>query len=137
MSTQEAIQFLDSHMTCEVYGESRHFGYHYPVTHEDLNFLNNDNGFCQPNEGWNQHYNSQGNPFNSFPHSSFSNNNNNNGYPSLKDLVYCQGRLTNNLNKKLLANDKILENINAKLDDFSSAMKNQLSFNKMLETQLA
>ena len=37
-----------------------------------------------------------------------------------------------NLNKKLLANDKILENINAKLDDFSFAMKNQLSFNKML-----
>jgi hypothetical protein len=36
-----------------------------------------------------------------------------------------------------LANDKILENINAKLDDFSSVMKNKLSFNKMLETQLA
>ena len=31
----------------------------------------------------------------------------------------------------------MLENINAKLDDFSSAIKNQLSFNKMLETQLA
>jgi hypothetical protein len=30
----------------------------------------------------------------------------------------------------------MLGNINAKLDDFSS-MKNQLSFNKMLETQLA
>ena len=29
------------------------------------------------------------------------------------------------------------KNINAKLDDFSSAIKNQLSFNKMLETQLA
>ena len=71
-----------------------------------------------------------------FPRSSFPNNNNN-GYPSLKDLVYSQGRLTDNLNKKLLANDKILENINAKLHDFSSAMKNQLSFNKMLETQLA
>ena len=55
----------------------------------------------------------------------FLNNNNNNGYPSLKDLVYSQGTLTENLNKKLLANDKILENINAKLDDFSSAMKNQ------------
>jgi hypothetical protein len=71
-----------------------------------------------------------------FPHYSFSSNNNN-GYPSLKDLVYSQGRLTDNLNKKLLANDKILENLNAKLDDFSSATKNQLSFNKMLEAQLA
>ena len=35
------------------------------------------------------------------------------------------------------AHDKILENINAKLDEFSSILKNQLSFNKMIETQLA
>ena len=31
----------------------------------------------------------------------------------------------------------MLENINAKLDEFSSALKNQLSFNKMIETYLA
>ena len=31
----------------------------------------------------------------------------------------------------------MLENINAKLDEFSSALKNQFSFNKMIETQLA
>jgi hypothetical protein len=31
----------------------------------------------------------------------------------------------------------MLENINTKLDDFSFTIKNQLSFNKMLETQLA
>jgi hypothetical protein len=31
----------------------------------------------------------------------------------------------------------MLENINAKLDEFSSARKNQLSLNKMIETQLA
>ena len=31
----------------------------------------------------------------------------------------------------------MLENINAKLDEFSSPIKNQLSFNKMIETQLA
>jgi len=45
--------------------------------------------------------------------------------------------MSDSINKKLHANDKMLENINAKLDDFSSAIKNQLSFNKMLETQLA
>ena len=53
------------------------------------------------------------------------------------DLVYSHGRMTHSIKKKLHANDKMLENINAKLDDFSSAIKNQLSFNKMLETQLA
>ena len=37
----------------------------------------------------------------------------------------------------MMANDKTLENLNDKMDSFNSAMKNQLSFNKMLETQLA
>ena len=50
MSTQEAIQSLYSYMTCEVCGESGHFGNHCPETHEDLNFLDNDNGFRQPNQ---------------------------------------------------------------------------------------
>ena len=45
--------------------------------------------------------------------------------------------MTDSINKKLHANDRMLDSINAKLDDFSSAIKNQLSFNKMLETQLA
>jgi hypothetical protein len=53
MSTQEAVQSLDSHMTCKVYGECGHSGNHYPKTHEDLNFLNNDNSFRRPNQGWN------------------------------------------------------------------------------------
>jgi hypothetical protein len=40
--------------------------------------------------------------------------------------------------KKLAANDKALENIiNIKLDSLSSSCKNQLSFTKMIETQLS
>jgi hypothetical protein len=45
--------------------------------------------------------------------------------------------MIDSINKKLHAHDKMLENINAKLDEFSFALKNQLSFNKMIETQLA
>ena len=45
--------------------------------------------------------------------------------------------MTDSINKKSNAHDKMLENINAKLDEFSSVLKNQLSFNKMIETQLA
>ena len=45
--------------------------------------------------------------------------------------------MTDSINKKLHAHDKMLENINAKLDKFCSILKNQLSFNKMIETQLA
>ena len=38
--------------------------------------------------------------------------------------------------KKLAVIDKSMETIHAKMDGFSTAMKNQLSFNKALETQL-
>jgi hypothetical protein len=38
---------------------------------------------------------------------------------------------------KLAANEKVLENLNSTIESFTSAMKNQLSFNKMIETQLA
>ena len=34
-------------------------------------------------------------------------------------------------------NDKMIENINSKLENLSSPVKNQLSFNKMIETQIA
>jgi hypothetical protein len=36
-----------------------------------------------------------------------------------------------------MANDKILESLSEKMDNFNPAMKNQLSFNKIQETQLA
>jgi hypothetical protein len=41
------------------------------------------------------------------------------------------------LSKKLATNDKILENINNRMDNLSSAIKNQHSFNKMIESQIA
>jgi len=41
-----------------------------------------------------------------------------------------------NLSKKLGSNDKMLENINNRMDNFSTAIKNQISFNKMIESQL-
>ena len=55
----------------------------------------------------------------------------------MRDLVVGQAKINESLNKKLATNDKILEGINAKVETLSSALKNQLSFNKMIETQLA
>jgi hypothetical protein len=55
----------------------------------------------------------------------------------LRDLVFGQAKINESLNKMLAGNDKILESINAKVETLSSTLKNQLSFNKMLETQLA
>jgi len=55
----------------------------------------------------------------------------------MRDLVYGQAKINDTIQKKLAANDKSLETIQAKLDGFSTAVKNQLSFNKTFETQLA
>ena len=60
MSAQETVQALDTHMTCKVCGETGHLGNLCPETHEDLNFVNNDNSFCPQNQGWNQRSNNQG-----------------------------------------------------------------------------
>jgi hypothetical protein len=48
--------------------------------------------------------------------------------------VLGQAKINKNLTKKLLNNDKILENINLKIEGLPSSIKNQLSFNKMIET---
>src|SRR6185437_9339613 len=57
--------------------------------------------------------------------------------PTLRDLVYGQAKINESLQKKLATIDKSMETIHAKMDGFSTAIKNQLSFNKMIETQLA
>jgi hypothetical protein len=38
------------------------------------------------------------------------------------------------MSKKVASNDKARENINARMDTFASTIKNQHSFNKMLES---
>ena len=55
----------------------------------------------------------------------------------MRDLVFGQAKINESLNKKLAANNKILESINAKVETLSSTLKNQLTFNKMIETLLA
>jgi hypothetical protein len=52
----------------------------------------------------------------------------------LGDLVYGQVKIKENVNKKIAAYDKTLESVIIKIDGLSSALKNQLSFNKMFET---
>ena len=45
-----------------------------------------------------------------------------------------QTNINGSINKRIVANDKILESLSEKMDSFNSTIKNQLSFNKMLET---
>ena len=41
------------------------------------------------------------------------------------------------LSRKVATNDKILENMNNRMDSFAYAIKNHHSFNKMIESQIA
>jgi hypothetical protein len=54
----------------------------------------------------------------------------------LKDLDLGQAKIHENITKKLSYNEKMFENVNSKLKNVSSSIKNQLSFNKMIETQI-
>jgi hypothetical protein len=126
------VNVIDSHMTCEICGNVGHSGNDCPKTREDVAFINN--GFRQPgNNGWNN----QQRP----PYQGNSNHNSNSNYnlnqPSLKDLVLGQAKINENLTKKLAHHDKNIESINFKLENLTSSVQNQLSFNKMIETQLA
>jgi hypothetical protein len=56
--------------------------------------------------------------------------------PSLRDIIRDHIRINDEVGKKIHTIDKLLENINAKMDNFTVATQNQLSFNKMLETQI-
>ena len=55
----------------------------------------------------------------------------------MRDLILEQARINENISKKLAFNDKVLENTNTKIDSFSSVIKDQLSYNKKIESQLA
>jgi hypothetical protein len=52
----------------------------------------------------------------------------------LRELVAGQSRLMDHMSKKIASNDKIVENISTRMDTFASAIKNQHSFNKMIES---
>ena len=124
-------QAMDSCMICEVCGNTRHSGNYCPTTQEDVMYMNcNNNGYCpQGGQMWNQScpYYQGGNQGNSF----------NPNQPSLRDLVFGQAKINEGFNKKIAAYDKTLDILNIKIDNLSSTLKNQLSFNKMIETKLA
>ena len=122
----QTLQALETRMTCEVCGNVGHSGDNCPETQEEALILNGNNGFCpQGDQGWNQ-------PCPYYQEGNENSNSFNPNQPTLRDLVYGQVKIDESLQKKLAAIDKSMETIHAKMDGFSTAMKNQLSFNKAL-----
>nr|XP_034580810.1 uncharacterized protein LOC117844153 [Setaria viridis] len=103
------VQAMDSHMTCEVCGNTGHSGNNCPETQEDVLYMNdNNNGYHpQGGQGWNQQCPYQGDNYgNSF----------NPNQPSFRDLIFGQAKINESFTKKLAANEKTLESLNIKLD---------------------
>ena len=130
--TTGTVQVMDSHMMCEVCENIGHSGNNCPETQEEASYINNGFRQQQGNNGWNNQNHPQGNNFNSNLNSNFNSN-----QPSLWDLVFGQAKINENQTKKLSFNNKMFETINAKLETLPSSAQNQLSFNKMIETQIA
>ena len=55
----------------------------------------------------------------------------------MRELIAGQSKLIEGLSRKVASNDKILENKNNRMDSFAFVIKNQHSFNKMIESQIA
>ena len=94
-------------MTCEVCGYVGHSGNDCPKTCEEAAFVNNRFHPPQGNIGCNNQSCPQGN--------SNYNSNYNSNQPSFKDLVLGQVKINENITKKLMYNDKMLENINSQI----------------------
>ncbi|WVZ48719.1 hypothetical protein U9M48_000138 [Paspalum notatum var. saurae] len=126
------VHALDSHMTCEVCGNIGHSGNSCPETQpEDANFIGNStNGFNgnRPQPGWNSRP--------SLPFSGQGNSSNSQQF-SKGNYSFDQKGVNDSISKKFHANDRLFESISLQMETLNSAMKNQLSFNKMLETQIA
>jgi len=94
-------------------------------------FLNNNNWFHpQGGQWWNQ-------PCPFYQGGNGNSNSFHPNQPTLRNFVYGQVKVNKTIQNMLAANDNSRETIHAKLDGLPTVIKNQRSFNKMFETQLA
>ena len=117
-------------MTCEHCGNTGHTRNSCPENgSEDVNFINN-NSFSngpRPQPGWNSRPNL---PVAGKGMSS-------NGSQQFNKNLFDQKAVNDSISKKFHANDRVIESLSHQLKTLNSAMKNKLSFNKMLKTQIA
>jgi hypothetical protein len=129
------LKLVDARVTCEECIDIGHMGINYPMVPQDVNFIGNSNNGFRPNQSFNVGWNKPSFPFDNRQHGGNGQNFNRNE-PSPRDIIRDLVRINGEVGKKIHGTDKLLENINAKMDNFTVATQNQLSFNKMLETQI-
>jgi hypothetical protein len=134
-SVLDHLKMVDARVMCEECEEIGHMGINCPTVSQDVNFIDNSNNGFRSNQGFNVGWNKPSFPFDYRQQGDMGQNFNRNE-PSLRDIIRDQVRIYDKIGKKIHATDKLLENINTMMDSFTIATQNQLSFNKMLETQI-
>jgi hypothetical protein len=128
------LKMVDARVTCEECGETGHMGINCLTLSHDVNFFGiSNNGFCH-NEGFNAKWNKPSLPLDNRQQGGMGWNFNRS---EPKDIVQDQLRINSEVGKKLLANDRILESNDSKMNNFIVAVQNQMNFNKVLETWIA
>jgi hypothetical protein len=117
------LKMVNARVTCEECRETCHMGINCLTVPQDVNFIgNSNNGFC-PNQGFNARWNKPNFPFDNCQQGGNGQNFNRNE-PSLRDIIRDHVRINDEVGKKIHATDKLLENINAKMDSFTVATQN-------------
>jgi hypothetical protein len=98
-------------------------GVNCPMVHQDVNFVGNSNNGFRLNKGFNSGWNKLNFPFDNHKQG-YNGQNFNRNEPSLRDIVRDQLMINVDFSKKLLANDKVLENIDSKMNNFTVAVQN-------------
>jgi hypothetical protein len=129
------LKMVDAQLMCEEFGETCHMGINCPTVSQDVNFVGNSNNGFRCNQGFNAGWNKSSFPFDNRQQGGNEHNFNRNE-PYLRDIIRDQVRINDKVGKQIHVTEKLLENINAKMDNFTVATQNHLSFNKMLETQI-
>ena len=105
----QAIQ--DAYNTQNTCGE--YLGIDFPESQQDVGIVIN-NSAPQQQRQWGQ----QQQQWSKYQGKYLGNYYNTPKQPSLRDLILEQARINENISKKLAFNDKILENVNTKMDSF-------------------
>jgi hypothetical protein len=92
-----------------------------------MNYINNNNQYHpQQNQGWTQQRTNYPGNYSG----NYQGNNSSNNFSPLRDLVQNQGRIMDNLSKKLASNDKMLETISNKMESFLLSSRTNIALIK-------
>jgi hypothetical protein len=114
------LKMVDGRVTCEECKEIGHMGINCPMVCQDANFVRLSNNGYRPNQGYNSGWNKPNFPFDN--HQQVGNGRNfNRNQSHLRDIIRDQLRINDEFGKKVHATGKLLENISAKMDNFTVA----------------